>query len=162
MQKLNNPFARMESYNCFGCDPGNSAGLKLDFYRDGDEVVTYWHPHEDYQGYNLVLHGGIQATLHDEIASWVVFVIAGTAGFTRKLSVEYLQPAYTSDELITVRARLTSLEEKTAGIESTLYDSRERACSRGLAEYAVFPEKLAVKKFGFPGREAFYPQREEE
>ena len=155
MKKLKNPFAEMDGFNCFGCDPGNRLGLRLDFYEDEEEIVTFWKPDEEYQGYNLVLHGGIQATLHDELASWVVFVKAGTAGFTRSLRIDYLSPAYTSDAQITVRARLTELEEKSAHIESVLYDSRGTACSRAVAEYAVFPEKLAVRKFHYPGREAF-------
>ncbi len=156
MRKLNNPFTPGEGFNCFGCNPDNAIGLGLEFYEDREELVTFWQPGDNYQGYNRILHGGIQATLHDEIASWVVFVKAGTAGFTRNLSVDYLQPAYTGDTRITVRARLISHEAKTAQIESTLFDSRGVACSKGRAEYAVFPEKLAVKKFGFPGREAFY------
>jgi acyl-coenzyme A thioesterase PaaI-like protein len=156
MKKLNNPFARKEDYNCFGCDPRNPTGLALEFYEDGDELVTFWKPGASYQGYNMVLHGGIQATLHDEIASWTVFVKGGTAGFTRSLSVEYLQPAYTNDTQITVRAGLSSLEEKSAKIESVLYDSQGKACSRAVADYAIFPQKLALRKFGFPGREAFY------
>ena len=29
-------------------------------------------------GYNDILHGGIQATLLDEIATWVVYAVLGT------------------------------------------------------------------------------------
>ena len=29
----------MEGYNCFGCSPDNEAGVRMEFYEDGDEVV---------------------------------------------------------------------------------------------------------------------------
>lgn len=31
----------MEGYNCFGCAPNNEAGVKMEFYEDGDEVIKY-------------------------------------------------------------------------------------------------------------------------
>ena len=74
MRRINNPFVRYDGYDCFGCAPENPLGLALDFFEDGEDLVATWEPGEHYQGYNRVLHGGIQATLLDEIASWVVFV----------------------------------------------------------------------------------------
>ena len=32
----------MEGYNCFGCSPDNEAGVRMEFYEDGDEVVSIW------------------------------------------------------------------------------------------------------------------------
>lgn len=42
MQKIINPWKETEGYNCFGCSPGNPAGLHMDFYEDGDEIVCRW------------------------------------------------------------------------------------------------------------------------
>ena len=28
----------MEGYNCFGCSPDNEAGVRMEFYEDGDEI----------------------------------------------------------------------------------------------------------------------------
>ena len=63
MKKIQNPWLHKEGYNCFGCAPGNEAGLKMEFYEDGDEVVSIWHPGPQYQGWIDTLHGGIQAVL---------------------------------------------------------------------------------------------------
>ena len=41
----------MEGYNCFGCASNNEAGLKMEFYEDGDEVVSIWKPRPEYQGW---------------------------------------------------------------------------------------------------------------
>ncbi len=39
MKKIINPWKGMEGYNCFGCAPNNEAGVKMEFYEDGDEVI---------------------------------------------------------------------------------------------------------------------------
>lgn len=44
MKKIINPWKGLEGYNCFGCASCNEAGLKVEFYEDGDEVVSIWKP----------------------------------------------------------------------------------------------------------------------
>ena len=49
MKKIINPWKNMEGYNCFGCSPDNEAGVRMEFYEDGDEVVSIWKPRPEYQ-----------------------------------------------------------------------------------------------------------------
>lgn len=65
----------MEGYNCFGCAPNNEAGVKMEFYEDGDEVISIWKPQPQFQGWIDTLHGGIQAVLLDEICAWGWFCV---------------------------------------------------------------------------------------
>ncbi len=54
MKKIINPWrrsaeGRLQSknhpeYNCFGCCPENPIGLHMEFYEDGDYIVSTWHP----------------------------------------------------------------------------------------------------------------------
>ena len=67
--KIINPWEGMEGYFCFGCAPNNESGLKMEFYEDGDEIVSKWVPEARFQGWLNTLHGGIQATLLDEICA---------------------------------------------------------------------------------------------
>ena len=82
MKKIKNPWLHLvdEGYNCFGCAPNNPWGLKLEAYEDGEDIVALWTAHDNYQGWVKTLHGGIQATLLDEIAGWLVFRKLQTAG----------------------------------------------------------------------------------
>ena len=75
MKKIINPWKGMEGYNCFGCAPNNEAGVKMEFYEDGDEVISIWKPQPQFQGWIDTLHGGIQAVLLDEICAWRLFII---------------------------------------------------------------------------------------
>jgi len=156
MKTIVNPYIGIDGYRCFGCSPDNPNGLRMSFFEDGDDIVSLWQPEPHYQGYSNVLHGGIQATLLDEIASWVVFVKLGTSGVTSKLSVKYIRSVFIGDTPITLRSRLLSLKERRAFMRSELYDSSGRLSSSADAEYSVFPEALARRKFHYPGQEAFY------
>ena len=51
MKKIINPWRNHEGYNCFGCSPDNPIGLHLEFYEDGDYIVSTWHPGHNYQGW---------------------------------------------------------------------------------------------------------------
>lgn len=50
MKKITNPWSGMEGYRCFGCDPHSERGLRMEFYEDGDEIVSVWHPRPEFQG----------------------------------------------------------------------------------------------------------------
>ena len=94
----------MEGYRCYGCDPHSEQGLRMEFYEDGEEIVSVWHPRPEFQGWVDTLHGGVQATLADEISSWVVFRKFRTSGVTSRMEVRYHKPIRTSDERVVLRA----------------------------------------------------------
>ena len=155
MIKLKNPYASLPGYSCFACGPGNPTGLHMEFYKDGDEIVSKWDPSEQYQGFHDILHGGIQATMMDEIASWVVFVMFDSAGMTYQLKTRFRKPVHISKGIITVRAKLLRQEKQIAEIEARLFDGTDMLCAEGVANYYVMPREKAVKELKFPGREAF-------
>lgn len=158
MRKLKNPYASYSEYNCFGCSPTNPAGLKMEFHEDGEHIVSNWNPGMDYQGFHDVLHGGIQATMMDEIASWVVFMKLDTAGVTYKLQTRYRKPVRVSKGSVTLRAKLVKQERRVASVEVLLLDGEGTVCSEGLVEYFVLPRQKAEQEMHFPGRDAFYEQ----
>ena len=84
-----NAYSELEGYNCFGCSPTNPCGLKCRFVDEGEYVTCHWMPDENFQGFFHILHGGIQATLMDEIASWVIFSRMKTAGVTANMNIKY-------------------------------------------------------------------------
>ena len=42
MKKIINPWRDHPGYNCFGCCPDNPIGLHMEFYEDGDYIVSKW------------------------------------------------------------------------------------------------------------------------
>lgn len=155
-QKLSNPFIQMEGYNCFGCCPHNELGLKLSFTDKGDHIEAHWMPNANYQGYKNILHGGIQTTLLDEIASWTVYTKIGTAGVTSSLQIKFLRPVFIDGGEIILKSFVKSVEQKSAILETFLYDAKENLCAEATIEYFLYPEELARRKLFFPGTENFY------
>lgn len=161
MKKIVNPFSQVAEsceYNCFGCSPHNERGLRLEFWEDGEEIVAKWQPKKEFEGWIGVLHGGIQATLLDEVAAWLVFIKLKTAGVTMQLSVDYPKPAFISKGAFTVKANLLSFQKNIARIKTTLYDGDDKICATAVAEYFCFPEKIARAKYNYPGAKAFYTE----
>lgn len=159
MKKIVNPFAHVskEVYHCFGCSPANEHGLHLEFWEDGDELVARWQPRKTYEGWKNILHGGIQATLLDETAAWLVFVKLKTAGVTTEMHVNYANPVFISKGEVIIRARLVSQEKRLAKIACRLADGEGKICASAEVTYFCFPEKIARTKYNYPGAEAFLP-----
>lgn len=101
---------------CFACGPGNPRGLKLTFHLDGDEYVTSFVADRAYQGYEGIIHGGILATLLDEVMARYVWEKAGPAA-TAKLTIRYRRPAPTG-QVIEVRGRITAVRSHGQAYET--------------------------------------------
>lgn len=44
MRKIKNPWMDKEGYNCFGCSPDNPIGVHMEFFEDGDDIISFWKP----------------------------------------------------------------------------------------------------------------------
>jgi uncharacterized protein (TIGR00369 family) len=149
-----NPFDP-EKNPCFGCGPQNHSGLKLKFEESDEEVITRWEPAPHFQGYINVLHGGIIATILDEIAAWYVQVKLGTSGVTSELKVKYLHPVHISKGKVTASATLIRIEGRFAVLKSILRDGESKICAEAEATFFIYPEEIAKARMMYPGKEAF-------
>lgn len=138
MAKVENPFAKIEGYNCFGCSPDNPIGLHLEFYEEGDEVIAEWNPSHNYQGYRGILHGGIQATLMDEIASWVVLAKLKKVGFTARLNIRYKKSVPVNGGPLQMRAKVNAESHRIAEIAIILTDRNGIICAEATAHYFTY------------------------
>lgn len=153
MKKIINPWHGLEDqgYNCFGCAPSNPYGLKMEFYEDGDDVVSYWHPSDNFQGWLHTLHGGIQSTIIDEIAMWVIARKLQTSGMTTNLNVKFRKPVPTGEGVtIEVRSHIREMKRNFAILEASIMYEGE-VCSSAEITYFCFPKEKAASDFYFNG-----------
>ena len=151
MKKIINPYIGHESegYNCFACAPHNPCGLKMEFYEDGDDVVCFWTPGENYQGWRDTLHGGVQATLIDETAGWLISRKFQTSGMTTALNIKYRKPVATGDaHKVEVRATTREVKRNFVFMDVTLKCDGE-LCSTVELTFYCFPKEKAVEEFMF-------------
>ncbi|HAA90045.1 MAG TPA: hypothetical protein DCE07_05680 [Peptococcaceae bacterium] len=77
---------------CFVCGDGNPSGLQVRFYHDGNEAKAVFIPDSRWEGYPGVVHGGILASLLDEVMYKAVFASEGNV-VTARMSVRFRNPA---------------------------------------------------------------------
>ena len=151
MKKIKNPWLHKPGYNCIGCSPDNPMGLHLDFWEDGENVVSRWTPTADYQGWIDTLHGGVQSLLLDEVAGWVVTRKLQTTGVTSKMEVQYVKPISTYDSLLTIRARISRQMRNVAFIEGEIYNAHGEVCTKATLTYFCASRQKAEETMGFCG-----------
>lgn len=143
MRKIKSPWKDSGDFQCFACSPKNPNGLQMEFYEDGEDIVSFWRPKAEFQGWVKVLHGGIISTLIDEIASWVITRKLQTTGVTSQLCVRFKRPVSTDDHQLTLRARIVGQRRNLVTIHAELTDSFNKLCADGEAVYFTFNEAKA-------------------
>ena len=101
---------------CFGCGQANDGGLKLRFARYADGTVEVRHrtsPH--HCGLDTVVHGGIQATILDEVMGIAAQLAlpsdaSDLACVTAEMHLRYRRPVPLVDEVV-ARARVERIDE---------------------------------------------------
>lgn len=157
MQEISNPFHNhYPGYNCFGCAPENPIGLHLRFFFDGETIVAKWKPTHDYEGYVNIVHGGLQATLLDEVGSWVIYAVLGTAGYTVDLQAQYLKHCTIDSGEIEIRAWLVSQDRKRVTIKGEIVLADKTVVTKAEMTYHIMSEEIAKAKFNYPGSEKFH------
>jgi len=150
MKKILNPWLKVPEYSCPGCCPTNEKGLRLEFWEDGDDIVSMWHPKASYQSWKDTLHGGIQCLMLDEIAGWVVFRKLQAMGVTSKMDTKYHKPMSISGGPIQLRARIQKQMRNVAIIEAELWQMGT-LCTSAVATYFCSTTEKTRELYGFEG-----------
>jgi acyl-coenzyme A thioesterase PaaI-like protein len=77
---------------CFCCGTKNPIGLKLKFEALPDgRMRTYWTPRREHQGFKDIVHGGLVATLLDEVMIRLLYAL-GIRAVTAELCTRLRRP----------------------------------------------------------------------
>lgn len=77
---------------CFVCGTENPGGLNLAPEREGKKVVVRFTPADAHRGFSKAVHGGITASLLDEVVGVAAGQRTGGKCATVELSVQYRRP----------------------------------------------------------------------
>ncbi len=90
-----------ETNHCFGCGGANARGMQLTFEQDdaARRIRGSFRLSADYQGGTGFVHGGIVATLLDEVMA-KVSRFEGDHAVTGELTVEYVKPVPVDRDLL--------------------------------------------------------------
>jgi uncharacterized protein (TIGR00369 family) len=80
-----------EPHNCFACGTLNAHGLHLELHVDGERCWTDLAIPSRFQGWDEIAHGGILATILDEVMAWSL-VDHDNWGLTARMTVDFKRP----------------------------------------------------------------------
>ncbi len=112
------------SLHCFVCGIENPHGLKLKFYQTKpDEVTANYTVARQYQGYPGVVHGGIVASMLDEVAGRALMGVDPDSPrfmVTARLDIQYRQPVPVDTQLNMV-GRVVKRKNRSASAHAAIY-----------------------------------------
>jgi len=85
-------------HHCFACGGTNPIGMRLHIELGEGTARTTWTAGADFVGWSDKLHGGIVATLLDEVMAWACSSYDAWA-VTAEMSVRYRSPASPGEKL---------------------------------------------------------------
>ncbi|MCI0746439.1 MAG: PaaI family thioesterase [Verrucomicrobia subdivision 3 bacterium] len=88
------------THSCFVCGESNAIGLNLRFETDWRTVRTRFTPRPEHAGFKGVVHGGILATLLDEIMVWACAAQTKRFAFCAELNVRFVKPVTPGAEIL--------------------------------------------------------------
>ncbi len=139
---------------CFGCGPGNPHGLQVrTTVRAEGWVGADVELSAHFQGGPGIAHGGIQATVLDEVMGFAVHAAVDDTDLemaivTVELSLRYRRPAPVEAPLVAV-ARATRVERPSVWVEAELRDADGVLLTTAEARWRV----LGPRRAGLAGDE---------
>lgn len=129
---------------CFACGPANPRGLQLhDFHFDGTYYSVKWEPLKYYQGWENIVHGGIVATILDEIMTRLLTAF-GHNVVTAEITVRYHHPA-PIDQTLTAKSWLVSSKRRLYETKADLVSADGEMVASATAKFIVPKEDYKRK-----------------
>ena len=122
---------------CFGCGGGNARGMKLVFEADesNQRIIGRFRLGPEYQGASGFIHGGIIATVLDEVMSKVSRFHASHA-VTAELRVEYKRPIRVDTDIV-IEGFVTRREGRQLYHEGEIRNEAGDLLARGEGRFVV-------------------------
>ena len=127
------------THSCFVCGESNAHGLNLRFTTDGRTVHTRFTPRTEHIGFKGVTHGGILATVLDEIMVWAVAASTRRFAFCAELTVRFQQPAQPGLELLASAELTDNRRDSIYEAKAELRDATNRLIAAATGKYLPIP-----------------------
>ena len=133
-------------HNCFACGGENPIGMRLHIELGEGTARTAWTVGDHYVGWSDKAHGGIIATLLDEVMAWAPSSYDSWA-VTAEMSVRYRSPASPGEEL-TAEARVVERRRRIYDVRGEVRGADGRLVAEGRGRYlgATPSDKAELKE----------------
>jgi len=115
----------------------------MTFATDGDSLVSYLKVPEHLCGWDRLVHGGVIATILDEVMSWAALHLLKKIILTKAISIEFIKPAFIG-EMLQARGRVVELSgRREAVMEGLIYNADGELCARSRGTFVLFKAEVA-------------------
>ena len=120
---------------CFVCGLHNPFGLKLSFEADGAIVTARYVPRPEHSGFQNTIHGGIIATVLDEIMVWACGIQTQRFAYCAELTVRYANPVRPGEDLLLVAGPIVNRKNRLFEASGELRDSSDAVLASATGKY---------------------------
>lgn len=135
----------VESNRCFGCGPANPSGLQMKYYTDGKSVASWLSVPSHMTGWRNLAHGGILATILDEIMGRSVIYFASRVPMTKSMEIEFLSPVITGVE-IKAEGKIIREDGREALVQGVIFNAAGEVCARSKGRFGLYTLEFMKKK----------------
>lgn len=136
--------------NCFVCEPGNDAGLRIPFLHDDEAglVIAEFTLDDRFSGPPNYVHGGVTLAVLDEAMAWAAIALAGSFAITRRTSASFVRPVRVG-ERYRVEATMTGRNpDDSLALSAGVLDAAQRPCVQAEAEFVPLRAAQAAAAIG--------------
>jgi uncharacterized protein (TIGR00369 family) len=131
------PLARVDRH-CFGCGFENLHGLQMQFLTNGEQVRSSLTMEPRFRGWSNLIHGGVLATILDEMMGWTVLVLTSRFMLTRGMQVAYRKPVRVGAKLSVTGYIKEQNRGKRAVAVAEIRDEVGELCATSEGVFALF------------------------
>lgn len=133
-------------HNCFACGDANPIGMHLHIELGEGTATTTWSPGPDFVGWEDKVHGGLLATLLDEVMAWAPSSYDSWA-VTAEMNIRYRSPALPG-EALTAEGRVTERRRRIYHVRGEIRGANGRLIAEAEGRFlgASPTEKSQLKR----------------
>ena len=139
MQRLPN------TRSCFVCGVENPLGLQLGFHGDPTAAETRFSLRPEFAGFRDTVHGGVIATVLDEVMVWAIGVTAGKFVYCAELTVRYVRPTRPQTELVARGEVVENRRGKLFTTRGELRDTAGQLLAEATGKYLPVPGAVSAE-----------------
>ncbi len=132
------------THSCFVCGESNPQGLKLRSETDGKVVRTHFAFRSEHVGFKQTVHGGLTATLLDELMTWACAVGAKRFAYCAELNVRYLHPVRPGQQIVAAAELLANRRGRLFEARGEIRDSRGTVLASATGKYLPLKDTEAA------------------
>ena len=131
--------------SCFVCGESNPNGLNLRFKADGRVVHAQFTPRPEHIGFKQVVHGGIIATLLDEIMVWACAVQTKRFAFCAELTVRFVKSVRPGEATMAAAELVENRRDKIFSAKAELRNQAGEILATATGKYLPIKDAAATE-----------------